>query len=312
MGRRVSDSEKLARLEVLSAAPEEQRAYALSLVEGARSLDVLVPALDVLVAAADPRARAVMLDRYAEYSDGSARDAGAHMRAALLRALRPLARVEDVPLLERAAGTYEFLPPGPFEVAHALRSAALVAINEVDERTAAFYGVRLLVDQHTSKMSGEPALTAVRVLAAQGQLLPLYGYVLREGPLVSEVAGESLRSLTTLPDSLLPSLVDRYLKSEDEIILLGLFDLLMTHPASESYTPRLIDFLRGTRLLTIYRYLVAAMVASAREDWIVALAAIDLDTLNAGKRDVLREALALRHPPRAVGRRRSSPPPASA
>jgi hypothetical protein len=42
---------------------------------------------------------------------------------------------------------------------------------------------------------------------------------------------ECLRSLTDLPASLLPSLVERFRESDDEIVLLGLFDLLLAHAA---------------------------------------------------------------------------------
>src|SRR5215211_7318202 len=61
----------------------------------------------------------------------------------------------------------------------ARRAAALVVLGEVDPTLAGFHATRLLHDSHTSPMSGEPAVTAARVLADVGQPLPLYDCALR-------------------------------------------------------------------------------------------------------------------------------------
>lgn len=289
------DADKIERLRSLADTPEEQFDYALQLVEAESHQEVVQAALDVLAATADPRARRVMLEKYDWLdAEGTRRDAGCYLRTALLRALRYLAQRRDAPLLERAVLTYEFMQPGPTEVAAGLRSVALVTLNEVDETLAGYYSVRLLTDLHTSHMSGEPAVTAVQVLAAQGQPLPLYGYALREGLVVSEVLGECLRSLTGLPPSLLTPLVERYGDSQDEIVLLGLFDLILAHEAHAAFDDVVLDFLRETRLYNIYRYLVSAIIASRRDELIAPLESLLREERDRLKAEVLAQALELR------------------
>lgn len=282
----------LERLRGLAATPDEQVAYALRLLDRERNVEVLRAALDLLAARGDPALRPAFLRRYDYYDrDGVRRDPGGTLRIALLHALRPLARPEDAALLERAATTYEFLYG---EATGDLRAAGLLALNEVDDTLAGYHAVRLLADKYTSPLSGEPALMAVRVLAAQGQLLPLYAYVTGAELGVGDVVAESLRSLTTLPASLLPALVERYRESEDEIVLLGLFDLLLAHAARDEYMAFVLDFLRASALLNIYRYLVSILVASREAALIAALETMAEEEPNPNKAAILRDALALR------------------
>jgi len=289
---------KLERLRGLADRPGEQVDYALDLVETEDNLDVVQAALNALTDTPDARVRRALLDRFTRDADGGGGgDSGCYRRVALLQALRYRAQRDDAAVLERGVTTYEFTPPftGPTrgEVAAGLRSVALVTLNEVDESLAGYHAARLLIDRYTSPMSGEPAVTAAQVLAAQGHALPLYGYALREEPGVSEIVGECLRNLTPLPPSLLPALVERYRDSTDEIVLLGLFDLLLAHPAHARYDDVVLDFLRATRLYNIYRYLVSAIVASRREDLAARLQAMahEPDRLKA---EILRDALTLR------------------
>jgi hypothetical protein len=294
---------KLERLRGLAGQPQEQVDYALELVETEDNLDVIQAALDALADTPDARVRRTLLDRFTRDADGAGGgDSGCYRRVALLQALRYRAQRDDAAILERGVTTYEFKPPFLPEhidptrgdVAAGLRSVALVTLNEVDETLAGYHAARLLVDKYTSPMSGEPAVTAARVLAAQGHTLPLYGYALREESGISEVVGECLRNLTPLPSSLLPALVARYRDSTDEIVLLGLFDLLLAHPDHTRYDDLVLDFLRATRLCNIYRYLASAIVASRREDLAARLQALAAHEPDRTKAEILRDALALR------------------
>lgn len=304
---------KLARLRGLDAGSPAQVDYALQLVETESNLELVQAALDALASSSDPRVRTILLDRFGELADGRGPgDSGCYLRAALLRALRHVARRDDAPVIERGVWTYEsmppFTPPDYGEVAAGLRSVALVTLNEVDEALAGYHAARLLVDGRTSHMSGEPAVTAARALAAQGQLLPLYGYVMRGeshrhniGPDgeqgvsgIPEVVGECLRNLSPLPASLLPPLVARYRESGDEIVLLGLFDLLLAHETRARYDRLVLDFLRETRLYNIHRYLASMIVASRRDDLIVSLEKMAAGERDRLKAETLRDALALR------------------
>lgn len=289
----------VAHLRALPAGSPEYIDCALRLVEVATHPEALQEALDALAESDDPRLRPALLARYTSLAaNGPRRDPGCFQRAALLRALRPLARKDDAALLEEAVRTIEcmppFAPPNRGDVAAGLRSVALVALNEVDETLAGYHAVRLLMDQYTSPMSGEPAATAARVLAAQGHVLPLYEYLLAPLPGSAEVVAECLRGLDEMPMSLLRPLIERFAASDDEIVLLGLFDLLLTRDDSAAFTDVVLDFVRTTRQYNVYRYVVSVIVARRRKDLIAELAALVGDEPDRVKAEILREALALR------------------
>jgi hypothetical protein len=282
----------LRRLAELADSPAEQVAHALRLVDKERNVDAVLAALRVLEREPVPHYRTVLLRRYGVCDDGgSRRDQGGMVRIAILRVLREVALPGDAPLFERAATTYEFMYG---EAAGDLRGAGLLTLNVVDDRLAGYHAVRLLTDQYTSLMTGEPAVSAVRVLALQGQHLPLYAYVSRDGPAIADVVAEALRSLTTMPVSLVPALVKRYGESEDGIVLLGLFDLLLGHRERETFRGFIENFLRSTRQYDIYRYLVSTLVAGADDAWLSSLRAMVTSERDRAKVEILREALALR------------------
>ncbi len=285
-------AEKLARLAAAPPYTAAQLDYAAQCFEKDADAAVIKAALAVLAAGEYPGLRPLLLGKFRYCAaDPMRRDQGGGIRSLILQALRPLVQPDDIPLLERAASTYEFLFG---EAAGDLRAAALVTLNEIDDRLATYHCVRLLIDPHTSIMSGEPAVTAVRILAAQGQPLPLYAYLIREQGGVADVLAECLRHLSALPASLLPPLVERYIASDDEIVLLGLFDLLLARADRAEYQTALLDFLRATTLYNTYRYLISAIVASREEAFIAALATLYPTERDQGKRAMLKEALSLR------------------
>lgn len=295
---KLSDTEKLATLEHLADDAGARLDYALMLLVAEREHEVVAAALEVVAGGDDPRLRPALLARYGQLGESPSRlDSGASLRAALLRALGPLALPEDRPLLERAAMTYESLPPftSPMrgDLAGALRAAALDALDRSDREAAGYHAARLLADSRTSEMSGEPALTAARVLAGQGQTLPLYAYAARESGTgtLPEVVGECLRYLVDLPPTLLAELVARFRDSREEVILLGLLDLLLAHPERAEYHGFLQEFLRETRTLNVYRYLVLAIRAGRDELLITLLRAHRHAERDPRKVQVLEEAL---------------------
>ena len=271
----------IQELHALSNDPQAHAAYAIRLLKPRQRLDVILAALKALTELPAPEARQPLLQLYDHYAvNGPKRDPGAHTRRAILDALRPVALPADGPLLQDAVTTYEFLPPKFAEDASLLRSGALLILNELEETLAPYYAARLLVDGYTQEMSGEPALTAVRVLESQNQLIPLYQFVMSDsGPAHADVISECLRSLTGIPEELLPSLIERYGQSKNGVILVGLYDLLIKHQAG----PQGLDFLSASLVsqqdLDVYRYLVITLLSSRQPVLITLLGtAVRLET----------------------------------
>jgi hypothetical protein len=103
-------------------------------------------------------------------------------------------------------------------------------------------------------------------LAGQAEIMPLYFYVMQDGARVlPEVISECLRYLIHLPDALIPGLLERYADSPQDVVLIGLFDLLLNHQTGPHGRDVLQTFLRTTQRLDAYRYLVTIMLASGRE-----------------------------------------------
>jgi hypothetical protein len=268
----------------------------LALLKEAATPEALAIALDALPSAEGPHLRQAFVDKYASYAAHFGRsDPGCFQRVLLLKAWRQRATREDIPVLESALWTFEFLPPGPKEVAGNLRGAALVNLDELDDRLAAFHAARLLRDGYTSPMSGEPAITAARVLAAQKQALPLYEYALAPRG-QAEVLAECLRGLSELPLSVLVRLLEEYREVTDEIVLLGLFDLVLAHPERPALTGFVYDFLRTTTLIDVYRVVVTSIVAQRDETFTAVLRQHAQSQPPPDKAAILRDALQLTEP----------------
>jgi len=269
-----------ARLAELRGA--EQAGYALELLiaSGRKETrrDTLRTALKVLARHPLPEARPALVQVFARHArNGGAHDYGCYVRGDVLRALRPIVTGAELPLLEQAATTYEFPPPRFAEEAGLLRSAALPALAEVDDRLARFHAARLLVDEYTERMSGEPAVTAARTLALLAEPLPLYQFVNDSAHRNRlEVIAECLRGLRTLPPTLLPPLLEALRQAPDArpgsgrqaeeplpvAVRVGLIDLLLEHEAGPQQIDHLLEELHSGPP-ELVRYLLATCVAAA-------------------------------------------------
>lgn len=252
---------QLAQLRSLASDPQAQAAYAVTLLQPRQRRDVLLAALQVLAQEPVPEARPALLQIYQNLAAiGPKRDPGAYMRRALIDALRPVATPADVPWLYEAVTTYEFLPPDFKEDAILLRAGALLVLNQLDDTLAGYAAVRLLVDEHTGPMSGEPAVTAARVLASQGQLLPLYQVAMQPAPTLPEVVSECLRSLGPAPSALVHDLLSRHGDSPNSLVRIGLIDLLIDQRALPEAAEYLANTLNSPSDPDVYRYQVMAML----------------------------------------------------
>jgi len=285
------------RLNSLASVPDAQSDFAVSLLQPRQKRDVLLAALKVLAKYPNPAAREPIRQLFEHFSaDGRKRDPGAFTRRAVLDAWRHVALPADVPLLLQAVNTYEFLPPGFKEDAILLRTGALLILNELDDTLAGFQATRLLVDGFSDPMSGEPALTAVRVLASQEQTLPLYLYAMQANDAaLPEVVSECLRSLTRAPAALIPGIIARHGKAESAIIRIGLCDLLIGHEAGThaQAVAYLADSLTTMPDLAAYRYLVIAMLTSRRPELTAAVLQTARLETHRGRIGVLLEVLDL-------------------
>lgn len=250
-------SRRLAELAALADDPVRQRAAAEQLIGKDKHLAVAQAASDVLERLADARSRDPLRARYAWLdANGEQRDAGGYIRAAILRALRPIARRDDGALATRAMTTVEM--SGPFEVTADVRARGLLLMREADRALARYWACRLLADD--GAFSGEPASTAIRLLAADGLTEPVYGVAVTGGN--PEVVAAALRELTGLPRGLVDGLVERYRETEHELILGSLYDLIISREDRDDFTAVFEAFLNAPSHPALYDAVVTQLVAS--------------------------------------------------
>jgi hypothetical protein len=275
----------------VSSTNRDTTSEALGLLAKAGSASVIDAALEALPEG-DERVRDAIVARYGQLAANPKKlDPGGALRTALLRGLRSCARLDDRALLEAAARTYEFGFGGKeAELAANLRSAALVGLAGLDPRLAGFHAARLLADVHTAAGTREPALTAARVLAMQGDQLVLYLH-LREGAAAGEEAAECFRALSDAPGGLLLELSEPWLERNDGVALLGLFDAVLPHPEAERFVKVLMKFVEESPHLDVIAYLATAVVAGHHGPFLEGLA---LRRGLPGQRgEVIREALSI-------------------
>jgi hypothetical protein len=311
VNKQIKQQEMLHHLRSLVHQPDEQVRYALEILERERGKQVVSEALTVLTQRSIPQARPILLRLYVYYDEaGVKRDAGGDLRTALLGALLSIADTRDQTLAERAITTYEFLPPTREECAGGLRAAGLVLLHNLDPVLASYHATRLLVDEYTSRMSGEPAVSAVRLLASQGQLLPLYSYLFAQHRSHSEVEAECLRHLAKAPLSIVEAVLSFYRtptsigtgipvprhETRDDVVLLGLFDLVLAFPTNSVCLSFLEAFLRETQHDEVYHSVLVTIIAThAPQPWKVLLQIARCER-RAEKMDLLLSAFALAQP----------------
>lgn len=322
MNRETKQQAILHHLRSLANQPEEQARYALSVLDRERGKQVISEALTALTHAPATQTRPILLRLYAFYDEaGVKRDAGGDLRMAVLGALLPLADSQDQVLAERAVTTYEFLPPKREECASGLRAAGLVLLSNLDPVLASYHGTRLLVDEYTSRMSGEPAVSAARLLAGQGSqfpfqgwLLPLYSYLFAPHECHPEVEAECLRHLAKAPASIVETVLSHYTaptsigigipvprhETKDDVVLLGLFDLVLACSTNRLCLSFLEAFLRETQRDEVYHSVLTTIIAThAPQPWKVMLQ-VAREERRPEKIDLLLSALTLAQPDPAL------------
>jgi len=259
-------------------------------MRSSRHLDVVRTAIGIIGEARNPAYRPALHEKYAWCEEQGPRgDTSGYIREAIVRALQPIISPGDKDLLLRGLTTYQI--EEIFDVCGGLRATALLAMNDVDPDLAELFAARFLTDPQNS-LSGEPANTAIRVLAAQQNLAPIFGLV-SWGKASGETIGEGLRHLTELPASLLPLLIDQYRESEDEQVVLGLFDLLLGHETRDDWVNELMAFFRTTTLMDLYGIIAIQVVASRSGVLIGALRELRAMEFDPLRQQMLDQALEL-------------------
>jgi len=255
----------LDRLRALRNDRGRLREFAAELLGQTDSPEILPAVLDILAQQPGSDLREGLHARYAALEPSQKkRDPGGFLRAAIIRALQGTASPEDVPLFERAIATYEPTPADTNGPA-VLRAAGLVALAGIDARGAALHAVPLLAQaERSSAMTGEPALSAARVLAALGEdtALYLFAELGLTNPLGTnpEVVAEAIRALTALPAAHLLPLFGLATHS-DTVVEAAFIDVVVEHVPDDALTSWLAQALRTTRSDDLYAFAVTSMVA---------------------------------------------------
>jgi hypothetical protein len=276
---------QISQLRDLEGDAAAQESEALRLLEKSKHLQVVQAALAVLGASAHPGLRAPLHAKYAWCSQKG--DPGGFIRAGIIHALRPIAQWDELPIFYQAVQTYEY--QGMYELCAGVRAAALLGFLDLDPGLAAMHAARLLNDPQNS-FSEEPAMTAVGVLGATSTLAPLFAYAcFAKGN--SAVLGEALRKLEDVPAEMVAMLVATHGESDDEQVLLGLFDLLLAHRDRDRWRPFIEGFMETTSLIDLYGIVAMQIVASRDEPLIAHLRELSESLLPREREYLLEQAL---------------------
>lgn len=286
--QRQSIREVVAELSVLEG--DARLAAAVKLMHTSRDLEIVRYAVEILREAESPGLRDDLIEKFTWCQEQPhKRDGGAFIRSAIIRALRPVSAPDDTAMFQQAMLTYEM--DGPTEVGADLRSAGLLAMNDVNPDLAANFAARFVLDSQFT-FSGEPATTAMALLASHNNLAPIFG-VVSWGKGRNDVLAEGLRNLTELPAELLPILVERYIESEDEQIILGLFELLLGHRTRDEWVNTIEKWFRTTTVMDLYGIVAIQVVASRSEILITMLRELRSNEFDRVRQSMLDQALEL-------------------
>jgi hypothetical protein len=291
---------EVARLSLLQATdPARAVAWAIELIERRREHRVLEPALAALGDEPPAAARQPLRARYVDLAEhGDRVDQDCALRVAIVRTLRAVDSRADDDLAEAAIRTVQIRMG--VDVAQALRAEGLLLLAESTPERADLFAATLLLDPHTSTFSGEPAVTAMRVLAGRGQLLPIWSLVNRPGVMVgaflggrapADVLAQAFASLRALPADLQLEALGAHLAhargmgEEGEASALVAAEAIVLNELADGYG-LLTDLLSETANLNLYRYLVLT-AARGRDPALRTL----LERLRRGERDERKRAV---------------------
>ena len=256
-----------------ASAAAERRDLALKLLAGTNSRRYLDECLRVLKservrAMLDESHRSVLRENCLRWHADTRRDKAGLLRESVTRLLVHIEHPDDIDIYNLGVETYYLQPVD--DVAQNLRAVALAGMAAIDPVLACLYATRFLGEPHTSVFNCEPALTAVDVLAASNQRLPIYQFLLRDGAAMAqtrrgELTGKALESLgDDFPLPLYGDLIGQYEDIDQPTATMGIINWII-----EGRKDALYDRLERLTLATgdedLRRYGLV-MMAAARED----------------------------------------------
>jgi hypothetical protein len=261
---------KLDRFRALRGDPAARRELARAILADEATAELLIAALQALGEEVRIEDHRLLHDLHAWLEeDFRRRDPGGMVRIEVLRVLWHLRMRDDLELARSAAERVERSLNGNGEV---IRAAGLALLGVLDPEAAAFRAAAMLARVDAHPMNAEPALTAARLLGSLGHSVALATHVLRpprsEPP---EVTAECIRGLAGLPVSHIQPVLDAFADSSDEVVLLGLGDLVVSLEPGDAVTAAVRGMLLGAGSPEVYGFLVTAIVASRRDDLIAVL-----------------------------------------
>ncbi len=249
--------------------PNAARDLALALLSGSPRREAMDAALRALEQAElDASARPALRLTFTHYAQGKVRDSGGLVREKIVRLLLAIDDPNDLDIYLTAINTYERQPVT--DTAQNLRAAALVGVAMVSPELGYFHAVRLLSElDDVSRFNGEPALTAINLLAQQGQPLLLYQFLLLAGLDAleagqNELVGKALESLgEAFPVPLYRDLADLFVPRDRALINMGIVTHIVENRVADLY-PLLDTIMTGTRHTELHHY-GAVMLAASRD-----------------------------------------------
>ena len=249
--------------------PNTAHDLALALLNGSPRREAVDAALHTLqLAQPDANARPALRTTFTHYAQGKVRDSGGLVREKIVRLLLAIDDPNDLDIYLTGIHTYERQPVT--DTAQNLRAAALVGVAMVNPELGHFHAVRLLSElDDVSRFNGEPALTAINLLAQQGQTLLLYQFLLLAGLDAleagqNELLGKALESLgEAFPVALYRELADLFTPRDRALVNMGIVTHIVEHRVTNLY-PLLDTIMTSTRHTELHHY-GAVMLAASRD-----------------------------------------------
>ncbi len=256
-----------------ATAPERRRDLALRLLARTNSRQYLDECLRTLqsgrvIATLDESHRLPLREKCLGYFADGKRDKGGLLRESLTRLLVHIEHPDDADVYQLGVETYYRQPVD--DVAQNLRAVALAGLAPIDPPLACLYATRFLGEPYTSVFNGEPAMTAIDVLVAADQRLPIYQFLLCGGVEMAqsargELTGKALESLSDdFPLPLYEALIEQYQAIDQPTATMGIINWIIDGRVEALYE-RLENVIIATRDADLRRYGLV-MMAAARDD----------------------------------------------